>query len=226
VRSHNLAYHELALVDPPPGLPAWLPLLAEAGQPPELPLLAPARVVLAPNAAVSVPVGISLSWLAGAQVVYAGRSLPAEATGTGHAALRLPVRAPAGVGEVRRLIQVRPTAPGTSRWLSLTLAVREPAETSASRGVALINPSFVSPANWSSHKAPPRLCWQVPAAAGAQVFRVMLAGPTPAESGWTAENCWRAPALAPGHYAWKVFVRDAQGYMNRTNQRPYVFSIR
>jgi hypothetical protein len=68
----------------------------------------------------------------------------------------------------------------------------------------------------------------VPAQAGPPplAFRVMVTGPTPADSGWMTESCWQTPALARGTYAWKVFVRDADGHMNRTNQRPWVFQMR
>ena len=39
-------------------------------------------------------------------------------------------------------------------------------------------------------------------------------------------TCWQAPDLKSGLYQWKVFVRDGRGYMNRTNQRPQVFTVR
>lgn len=228
VQSHNLAYHDLTLVDPPPDLPGWLPLVAEppAEQAAGLPLLAPARVVLAPGAQVSLPVGLSLEWLGASRVVYAARSVRPDVVGQTYAAFDLPVRGQAALGEMRRLIQLQPAGVGRSRWLSVNVAVRQPAETSAGKSVVLFNPSFVSPANWAQLRGAPRLCWQIPAAAGDVLFRVMAAGPTLGDSGWITDTCWQAPQLPPGHYAWKVFVRNPQGYMNRTNQRPYVFSIK
>jgi hypothetical protein len=54
----------------------------------------------------------------------------------------------------------------------------------------------------------------------------MVAGPQFADSGWIADQCWQTPALPKGTYFWKVFVRDGNGHMNRTNQRPYVFRLR
>jgi hypothetical protein len=106
--------------------------------------------------------------------------------------------------------------------------VRQPVDTSGSTGVVLINPTFVSPANYAELPAAPRLCWSEPRVAGPPPlsFRVMVVGAAPTDSGWIAETCWQAPHLAPGRYYWKVFVRDGQGRMNRTNQRPFAFSIR
>ena len=41
-----------------------------------------------------------------------------------------------------------------------------------------------------------------------------------------AATCWQTPDLPAGMYFWKVFVRDARGYMNRTNQRPLALTIK
>ena len=52
-----------------------------------------------------------------------------------------------------------------------------------------------------------------------------VSGAGVADSGWIAAECWTPPPLGAGTFFWKAFVRDARGYMNRTNQRPTVFKI-
>jgi hypothetical protein len=92
----------------------------------------------------------------------------------------------------------------------------------------LINPEFVSPQSFASFSAAPRLCWTISPSAGPPPlrFRVLVVGASAADSGWIADTCWQPPPLAVGTYYWKVLARDAQGYMNRTNQRPSAFIIR
>jgi hypothetical protein len=142
----------------------------------------------------------------------------------------VPLTAPLAPGEYARLL---PLSAGhgrraVGRALRLHFAVRDPAHTAAGAGIVLISPAFVRTANWSRLAAPPQLCWSEPASAGPAplLFRVRVVGPSPADSGWISAACWQTPALPPGSYAWKVFVRDGQGFMNRTNQRPFVFTLR
>lgn len=226
VRSHNLAWTELVLVEPPATLPAWLPALTpSAGAGAALPPL----VILAPGTGVALPVAIATADLPLGVLAYAGQRLAPAAIANGLATFLVPIRAPVVPGEYAGLLELR-GAPGgrtTGRALRLNYAVRAPAETASSTGIVLISPTFVRPANWSRLSRPPELCWSEPASAGPSplLFRVRIVGPTPADSGWIEAACWQTPALAPGSYAWKVFVRDGQGYMNRTNQRPFVFKL-
>jgi hypothetical protein len=90
-----------------------------------------------------------------------------------------------------------------------------------------MNPYYLSPSSWAPVGNAPQLCWGQNVKAGQTPFqyRVVIAGPTAADSGWIIDTCWQTPRLQPGTYYWKVFARDAQGYMNRTNQRPYAFVV-
>jgi hypothetical protein len=226
VRSHNLAWTDLVLVDPPASLPAWLPFLSPPGTRTALPAL----VILAPGASVDLPIALESASLPPGGLTYAGQALPAVEQSAQHTAFVVPLTAPAAPGEYARLLPLRgfPGRRAVGRALRLKFAVRDAAYTAAGAGIVLISPAFVRPANWSRLAAPPELCWSEPASAGAAplLFRVRVVGPTPADSGWISATCWQTPPLPPGGYAWKVFVRDGQGFMNRTNQRPYVFSLR
>ena len=223
--SHNLGWSSLTLVDPPASLPLWLPL-AQASGPGQV---VPARLQLPPVGRVDLPVVIPTTTVAAFDVYYASRKLAPASQTADHSVFLVPLAAPVAPGEYERLVQLRPiTDGGVRQTLRLRLSVRAPAATEAGRDIIYISPAFVSPANYSEHRTPPRLCWSEPAAAGLAPlrFRAMVAGPQPADSGWTTADCWQTPPLPPGTYFWKVFVRDGNGFMNRTNQRPFVFKLR
>ena len=132
-------------------------------------------------------------------------------------------------GTYSRPVVLRPIAGSTARpAVALTFTVRPPPDTRATAGMVLINPTFLTPPNYAVQSQPPKLCWTVSAAAGPAplTYRVMVVGPQAADSGWISTSCWSAPALPAGQYAWKVFIRDGQGYMTRPNQRPWVFRLR
>jgi murein DD-endopeptidase MepM/ murein hydrolase activator NlpD len=94
-------------------------------------------------------------------------------------------------------------------------------------GIVLQNPEFVSPTSYSAWGSAPQLCWRLGGAVKQPVrFRVRVVGPQPADSGWQAATCWQPPQLRKGTYFWKVFVRDGDGFVNRTHQRPQAFVIR
>jgi hypothetical protein len=212
-------------VDPPSSLPAWLPFLSPPGTRTAL----PARLVLSPGASVALPIALETASLPPGGLTYAGQPLlPADQTSE-YTAFFVPLTAPSASGEYARLLPLRngPGRRAAGRALRLNFAVRDPAHTAAD-GIVLISPTFVRPANGSSLAVPPNLCWSEPASAGPAplLFRVRAVGPASADSGWISATCWQTPALPPGSYAWKVFVRDGQGFMNRTNQRPFVFSLR
>jgi hypothetical protein len=225
-RSNNLAWTDITLVEPPADLPAWLPLLADGAATRRV---LPGRLVLAPGAVVELPVGLPTGQVP-AGGVRAGREMLTPALSmAGLTVFTVPLEAPPAAGEYNALLHLVPAAnrPAVQHALRLPFTVRPAAETASSRGMVLISPTFVRPANWAVLRAAPELCWSEPASAGPPPlsFRAMVAGPTPADSGWIATTCWQPPALGPGDYAWKVFVRDGQGYMNRPNQRPHVFEI-
>jgi hypothetical protein len=226
VRSHNLPWSSIVLVDPPLHLPELLPL---TGLPANVasPLL-PQRVVLAPSARVNLPFAVPTDQVPAAGLLFAGQALSATKTAQGYTLFTVPLVAPAVVGQYQRLIQFTAGQGAIGKSINLSVDVRQPAETSASASFVPISPSFVSPANYSLLKQAPQLCWSEPAVAGQAPlsFRVMVAGPNPADSGWISGACWQMPSARSGAYYWKVFVRDGRGYMNRTNQRPYVFRIR
>jgi hypothetical protein len=222
--SHNLPWTSLVLADPPAAMPQWLPLTQAPLAKPSL----PARLVMAPLGRLQLPLAISASQLVGHDVVFGSRTLrPLVATPT-ESVFTLELVAPRAPGEYERLIRLRPLSTSAGTVLRLRLSVRPPVVSSAAASIVLISPTFVGPANYSEHHTPPRLCWSEPAVAGEPPlrFRAMVVGPQAADSGWQADTCWQAPPLPKGTYFWKVFVRDGSGYMNRTNQRPFVFKIR
>jgi hypothetical protein len=225
VKSHNLAWSELVLADPPLVLPAWLPLAsggASAG------VLFPALVVLAPGAQANIPVAVANNVLGGQSVYYSGHELSATLTTDTYTLFSLPLTAPRQAGDYQGQLEFRVAgvcAGGPP--VSFDYAVQEPVDVSAGAGLVFINPIVVGPANGSLFSKSPRLCVSEPAVAGQAPlsFRVMLAGAGQADSGWIADDCWTPPPLGTGTYFWKVFVRDARGYMNRTYVRPTVFKI-
>jgi hypothetical protein len=226
VRSHNRDWTELALVDPPATMPAWLPLAAPAAA--DLAVVLPQRFVLSPGASFHLPVAYANDRIPPEGLSYQGQPLPVALTTGAATVFLVPFTAPAHIGEFTRVLRVAPGGDGAARRLiRFRYGVRPPTASASSAGLVLINPTFASPPNWSRLAGPPNLCWTEPVIAGAAplLFRVLVVGPTRADSGWIAAQCWQTPALAPGAYAWKVFVRDGQGYLNRTNQRPWVFDV-
>jgi murein DD-endopeptidase MepM/ murein hydrolase activator NlpD len=225
--SHNLAWTNLTLVDPPGTLPFWLPQTLGAITGP----VVPSGLVLPPASRASLPIALPAAQAAGAGVYYLGRRLLPALDGAGLTVFNLDLAAPPAEGDYEREVVVRSVSASgiaTSTTVRLRLSVASPADTSAGASIVLISPAFVSPPNYSAHRALPRLCWSEPAVAGQPPlrFRAMVVGPQLADSGWIAATCWQAPTLPPGTYYWKVFVRDGAGYMNRTNQRPFVFRVR
>jgi peptidase M23-like protein len=218
--SRNLAWTKLTLPNPPAGRPDWITPLMASTAPGSI--STPERLVLAPGVATRFPVAVRDS----------GTITP---TLNVNGLILLPVLHAANTSAFSVLL----TAPGQSGDYELTLraasgpearvrySVRPLPDTSASSGLLFVNPSYLSPSGWSSIASGTPLCWGY-ADKSAQrpiQFRVVVAGPAPADSGWITGTCWQPLRLKPGTYYWKVFVRDARGYMNRTNQRPYAFVV-
>ena len=221
VRSHNLAWSELVLPNPPERLPDWLPLMPRGTTATGMP-----HVVLAPAAVSNLPISMADARLGAQGLYYQGQSLAPALKSGGFTLFSVPLRGPAATGDYQAPLLFRATG-GRPAGVALTLTytVRPPADASAALGLIWINPTFVSPANWSTWLKSPKLCWSEFAGAGQAPlsYGVMVTGPETADSGWQSANCWTSPQPRPGAYLWKVFVRDARGYMNRTNQRPYAF---
>ena len=226
LRSHNLAWQDLVLPDPPMNLPAWLPLQSGGVQAPAV--LLPRLVELAPAAQADVPIAVAGAFLGNQSVYYAGRPLLATASVNGYVLFTVHVTAPADPGDYQGSLDFHVAGPVTGApSLTLNYRVRTPMDSRAGAGLVWINPRPVSPPAYSAFPAPPALCFTEPAVAGPAplTFRIIVAGPVQADSGWMAATCWTPPPLPRGTYYWKVFVRDGQGHMNRTNQRPVVFRI-
>jgi len=226
IRSHNLPWQALVLPDPPPNLPIWLALAGVDGGLPAARL--PQRVVLSPSVQVTVPIAIASSVLGSQTLVYDGQPLQPIAVSIGYTLFTLSIAAPAQAGDFQGNLEFRVAGPVTgSPPLTFDYAVRAPVDSGAGAGLVWINPRPVSPLNYYIFGAAPRLCYSEPAVAGPAPFsfRVMVSGAAQADSGWMAADCWTPPSLAPGTYFWKVFVRDARGHMNRTNDRPSIFKI-
>jgi hypothetical protein len=226
VRSHNLPWRALVLPDPPPTLPAWLPLIGVGDD--SLGVLLPARVLLAPAVHASVPIAIGNSRLGTQSVYYDGALVPKTASTSGFTLFSLPLSAPNEPGDYQGSLEFRVAGPVTgSPPVTFNFAVREAVDSRGAAGLVWINPRLVGPPDYSIFGATPRLCYTEPAVAGPGplTFRVMLSGAAQADSGWISADCWTPPALSHGTYFWKVFVRDSQGHMNRTNDRPHIFRI-
>ena len=230
-RSKNLAWQDLILPDPPAHLPGWLPTLAlsptlAAGQ-----LALPARVELEPGVQVTLPVSAG-SGVDGLQV--RGLTLTPTLRHIGEAWFRLPLAAPGKGGIYTQTLQPMKGVLVAGQGVALRLTVRPISGTAirqfdpASDGVIMISPVFVSPPNLARLRRTPQLCWSEFAEAGKAPlqFRAMVVGAASADSGWISATCWQPPELKSGTYLWKVFVRDARGLMNRTNQRPLEFTVR
>ncbi len=215
--SGNLAWADLTLPDPPAALPDWLPTLANR---PAAGLSLPRLVQLQPGTTVNVPV---LAGGPAATLTWAGTVLAPIRRASDYALFQVPLTAPAAPGDYEQRLEPSPGGPRQSALLRYSVRALQPwpAETA----VLLSNADLVSPAGWSLHVTAPRLCWRLPARVAWRA-RVVVAGPTPAESDWlTAAACWQPPPLAAGTYYWKVFLQDAQGAQNRPNQRPFAFIV-
>jgi len=221
--SRNLAWTELTLPDPPAALPDWLTL--EPSPKPGESVVLPAQLLVAPGAETYLPVAVTSAdptetLMTEGVIVQPARRTPSQAL------FDIVFFAPEKTGDYEKTLQ--PVA-GVRLGAEVTLpySVRPAPDTQPGLGLMLINPAFGSPSNWSTLRLPPRLCWWEDPPAGENLlhFRVLVVGPTSLDSGWITGLCWQTQNLQAGTYFWKVFVRDANGYMNRTNQRPQAFTI-
>lgn len=233
-RSTNLAWSQLDLIDPPTAVPNWLPILGADGSGSAVWRL-PARITVPAGGAATVPVAVRATGAALTLRVGDLRVTPVAQT-TDSATFLVPLQASASVG----LRTIGLVLYGSGQAISVRLVVatttRQPVAGLA--GTVLINPVFVSPANYAVRTGKASLCWAGSPEAGPAPlrYRVLVvrdllsaatsALPTTADSGWIADTCYTTPELAPGTYFWKVFVLDGAGLMNRTNQRPLAFVIR
>lgn len=223
--SKNLAWRDLALPEPPALLPGWLPMLSLSPTLSGGDVLLPARLWLTPTQVLTLPVvtanGID-------SLTVNGFGLPLRARQPSGIWFDLPIIAPAKPGIYTQTLQALVGARVAGPWVFISYTVRAALDTRAANEVIMINPEFLSPANWAGVRGTPELCWQEEPTAGQAPFqyRVMVVGAASADSGWISATCWKVPGLKPGAYQWKVLVRDGRGLMNRTNQRPQVFVVR
>lgn len=223
--SRNRPWSALTLTDPPATVPDWLPTLSAW---PANGVAAPERVALSPGAAVSLPVAVKGRFGATDTLTFGSAALSPARRAPEYALFNLPLIAPARPGNYELTLQGRVAGRALSSTLRYT--TRAVSGTIDVDGILLANPLLVSPSGWSSQASTPRLCWTINLGrerkAQQLAWRAIVIGPTTADSGWLDQTCWTPPTLASGRYLWKVFVRDEQGRMNRTNQRPWAFVIR
>ena len=222
--SYNLPWSQLTLPEPPAGIPSWLPTLATSGTVTAGQAVLPEGVEISPTASITLPVAAAAD-VDGLNA--GGLALAPVANANGAVWFKLPLTAPAEVGTYAETVQPTSGGQAAGPGAVLTVTVRPAPDTSPGFNAILINPVFVSPPDWSKLRDAPNLCWSEDARAGQAPFefRVMVAGTAEVDSSWMTGTCWRAPSLPSGTYFWKVFVRDARGFMNRTNQRPLVFVV-
>src|SRR5262249_56376113 len=119
-------------------LPLWLPLVgvpAYAGG-----AIVPQRVVLAPGARAAVPVAVATSYLGGQTVLYDGAPLTAIAQTNGYNLYRLPLEAPARLGDYTGSLQFQVAGPVMGAPpVTFQYSVRAPVDTKASAGLVWIN---------------------------------------------------------------------------------------
>jgi hypothetical protein len=218
--SRNLAWTKLTLPDPPAASTEWITGLMSGAAPGRV--AAPERLVLAPGATIRFPVAVRASGAVTPTLNLNGLILLPALRAGNTSLFSVPLTAPAQKGNYELSLRV-----GSGAEVTVRYSVRPPADTGASGGLLMTNPSYVSPTGWSSVFGAAQLCWGYNDKTAQRPFqyRVLVAGPTTADSGWITKTCWQTPRLQPGTYYWKVFVRDARGYMNRTNQRPYAFIV-
>jgi hypothetical protein len=220
--SRNRAWTDLTLPDPPAALPEWLPTLAAA--PAGSRLVLPARILLAPGARTILPVAVVPT--STTTLDFGGLIATPVLRTSAYTVFNVPLAATTQNGDyelnLRATIGAGPGPAGTARY-----SVRQPPAHATGPGVIVINPFYLSPNGWESVGSTPQLCWGEDAKAAQKPFqfRILVAGLVLADSGWIAQTCWTPPRLKAGTYYWKIFVRDARGYMNRTNQRPYAFIV-
>lgn len=217
--SRNLAWDQVMLVDPPQALLDRLPPLRISQTPAHL----AARLSLSPGNSVVVP----LQFTGPLSVTVAVRG-PRNNMRPERNVFRVPIKAPATPGNYG--LWLAPRLEHESRYrqaFKLLYAVRSTFNTAPATGLLLDQPTYLTPTGYNSVTTTPEMCWSIPRSTGQAPFeyRVLVAGPTATDSGWITGTCWSPPSLAAGTYYWKVLVRDARGYMNRTNQRPYAFIV-
>ncbi len=217
--SRNLAWEQLTLIDPPQALLDRLPPLTIS----QTPANVTTRLSLSPGNMVNVPLQFTGALSSTVAVRGTRNNLRPEQnvywatikahTTPGHYGLWLAPR-------VNNENRYRPA-------FKLLYAVRSTLNAAPAVGLLLDHPTYLTPTSYNSVSATPDMCWSIPRSAGQAPFeyRVLVAGPTATNSGWLGETCWQPPPLSAGTYYWKVLVRDARGYMNRTNQRPYAFIV-
>jgi len=218
--SRNLLWTKLTLPDPPAAPADWLTALVTGAAPGEVVL--PNRLLLAPGATIHFPAAVLAPAAITPTLNLNGLILTPVHRAGNAAVFSIPLTASNRTGDYQLSLRTASGAEVKARY-----TVRQAPATSASLGVIMMNPYYLSPSSWLPVGNAPQVCWGQNAKAGQTPFqyRVVIAGPTAADSGWIAKTCWQTPRLQPGTYYWKVFVRDARGYMNRTNQRPYAFVV-
>lgn len=221
--SGNRPWSALTLVNPPDSLPDWLPTLA--GWPTGGAAL-PQRVVLERGARFTLPVAVRGTFTETDTLTAGNLTAPLSRRTLDLGVFSFPLAAtqPPGVYSATLSLNRRPA----QDIGQLNFTIRAPTARNRVDGVLLQNPELVSPPAWSVHGAPPELCWRVDFGRErvSVQSRVVIVGPSYADSGWLAASCWTPPTLASGIYQWKVFIRDTSGLMNRPNQRPWAFVIR
>jgi murein DD-endopeptidase MepM/ murein hydrolase activator NlpD len=217
--SRNRPAREVALIQPPQALLDRWPFSVTNFR-----ALVDTRLTLPISETVNIRVKLEGA-LSGLSTVYVRDGTRAQRVSVSAREVIIPIPAGTRTGEGGLAVFRDAALLQLAFQLKFTLA--RPTDNSSSEGVVLINPEFVSPASYSTWRSTPPLCWRTSPVVKTPVqFRVRVVGPQPADSGWTTSTCWQPPALPNGTYLWKVFVRDGDGYMNRTNQRPYAFVIR
>jgi hypothetical protein len=223
VTSYNRAWNALILPDPPSALTSKAPPLVVSSL--------GARVI----APFTLPLGSTIRWpvlltgalAAHAQLRDASGHISVVITRTEQGALfRLPIQTNGPIGPVEWPLYS--DALLSQRAFSFMYTATAPITRVLGVGLMFLNPDLLSPVGYEPALPSPQLCWSLSRHAGRAPFeyRAMVAGPTPADSGWITATCWRAPSLTSGTYYWKVFARDARGNMNRTNQRPAAFVVK
>jgi hypothetical protein len=223
-RSHNLKWEELILPDPPQSLIDQLPPLTAS----QVGVRLSTHILLSLGSSIRVPLVLTGTLTSTLYLQCACAKLtPIERTDA-YVLFRVPLTALSPGDFAPPIFPHTKTQTSNQLAIRLHYRVRLKPDTRGSRGILLINPSLVSPSSYSRFDQPPELCWSLHRTAGQAPFefRVVVVGPKPADSGWLNDTCWQPPNLSSGTYYWKVFVRDARGYMNRTNQRPFAFVIR
>lgn len=231
VVSHNLTWEQLVLINPPNALLERLPVIKIS----KLNSTIPLRMALTPDFRIRFPVLLTgeLSNITQMGVSLGGIEtlMSSAVTRTVEGAFfRIPIKASFRSGPSTWTPATGPAL--ADHVFTLTYTVTQPVNLTPANSVILTNPELISPTSYSYFSRSPSLCWRMPFSDGISpfAFRVVVAGPMIADSGWLydlgVEACWRPPELSRGIYYWKVFVRDSKGFMNRTHQYPLAFVIR